>query len=74
MFCNVVAGGSNKNNIDYVTISSTGNSSNFGDISDVLVRYSALSNETRGILLGGYDSAETNTNALCNDCINRRYN
>ena len=51
-------GGTNQNNIDFVTISSTGTATAFGNIHDHLVRYpTGLSNETRGLLIGGYDGS-----------------
>ena len=50
--------GNNLNVIDFVTIASTGTATDFGKISDVLVRYpTGLSNDTRGLLIGGYDGS-----------------
>jgi hypothetical protein len=55
----LVAGGysapvfSFQNNIDYVTISTTGNSIDFGDLTSTLVTICGLSNSTRGIFAGG---------------------
>ena len=41
------------NNIDYITISSTGNATDFGDISTAREGTGGLSNATRGVCLGG---------------------
>jgi len=45
--------GSNNNTIDYVTIATTGNATNFGDRTVALNGPGALSNNTRGVFLGG---------------------
>jgi len=51
-----VVSGSNSNVIDYKTISSTGAMSDFGDLSTAVTAFTACSNGTRGLFLGGYDS------------------
>ena len=43
--------------IDYVTIASTGNASDFGDLSSARHYNSATSNNTRGLSVGGSDSS-----------------
>lgn len=65
IFAGGQGGGSpqNKNVLDFVTIATTGTATAFGSISDVLVRYpTGLSNETRGILIGGYDGSANSEN------------
>ena len=49
----VFAMGSTNNTIDYVTIATTGNATNFGDRTVALNGPGALSNNTRGVFLGG---------------------
>jgi len=49
----VLAMGSNNNTIDYVTITTTGNATNFGDRTVALNGPGALSNNIRGVFLGG---------------------
>ena len=44
---------SESNHIDYITISSTGNSQDFGDLSDGKLRLGASGSSTRGIFAGG---------------------
>ena len=46
-------GGTVDDTIDYVTISSTGNSSDFGNLSEVKVFLDGLSSSTRGVFGGG---------------------
>ena len=63
----IIAGGSRTpsyskvNTIDYITITSTGNSTNFGDLTDVATKFTACSNNTnnRGIM-AGYGEATFN--------------
>ena len=43
------------NTIDYVTIASTGNATNFGDLTVARYGTSSCSNQTRGIFAGGYE-------------------
>ena len=49
------------NTIDFVTIASTGDASDFGDLTRTQSGYGSLSNSTRGVFLGGNDPAYTNT-------------
>jgi hypothetical protein len=46
--------------IEYVTISSTGNSLDFGDRTTSQYNLTALSNATRGIFAGGHNPTNTN--------------
>jgi hypothetical protein len=50
----------NTSNIDYVTISTLGNSTDFGDMSVARRAYGATSNKTRGLFFGGYASSVSN--------------
>ena len=50
----------NTSNIDYVTISTLGNSTDFGDMSVARRAYGATSNKTRGLFFGGYSSSVSN--------------
>ena len=43
------------NTIDFVTIASTGDASDFGDLTLVRQAYGSVSNSTRGVFLGGSD-------------------
>ena len=49
-----------KNNIEYVTISSLGNSQDFGDIPGGRSHLAAMSSKDRGAFAGGYGPAATN--------------
>ena len=49
------------NVIDYVTIASTGNATDFGDLLATGAYLSGLSNQTRGIFSGGYNNNRTDT-------------
>ena len=49
-----------KNNIEYVTISSLGNSQDFGDILGGNSHLAAMSSKDRGVFAGGYGPAATN--------------
>ena len=54
----MAAGGhapSEVNVIDYVTITTAGNSSDFGDLTLARGQHGALSNSTRGVFTGGND-------------------
>ena len=42
------------NVIDFVTIASTGNAADFGDMQDTSYHYATASNQTRGLFAGGY--------------------
>ena len=57
VFCTGYLGGpstySNKNNIDYVTIASTGNAVDFGDSATPAYGLSTVNSTTRGIMAGG---------------------
>jgi len=46
--------------IDYVTISSTGNAQDFGDLTSARFNHSSLSNSTRGLFAGGGTPANSN--------------
>jgi len=50
---------SNSNVIDYVTISSTGNAQDFGDVTAARRGITACSSSTRGLFAGGYQSSPT---------------
>ena len=50
-----VTGGTKQNIIDYVTIATTANAINFGDLTDTIRTLGGCSNETRGIFAGGID-------------------
>ena len=57
-----VTGGTKQNIIDYVTIATTANAINFGDLTDTIRTLGGCSNETRGIFGGGIDDpARLNT-------------
>ncbi len=44
----------NLNTIDYITIATTGNATDFGDLSTARRSSAACSNQTRGLIAGGY--------------------
>ena len=46
--------GSRRKDIDYVTIPTTGNAQDFGDLNSAMVHSGSCSSETRGIWSGGY--------------------
>jgi hypothetical protein len=50
----VFGGGGPSNVIDYVTISSTGNAQDFGDLTSAKVMMAGFSSQTRGVFAGGY--------------------
>lgn len=53
------------NTIDYVTIATTGNALDFGDLTLTLFRVSGCSSSTRGIFAGGFnDVSGINTNVI----------
>tara|TARA_Y100001973_G_C5196612_1_gene334712 strand:+ start:1278 stop:2231 length:954 start_codon:yes stop_codon:yes gene_type:complete len=52
------SGGSSKDNIDYITIASAGNATNFGDALNQEDATSATSNATRGIIAGNGGSGD----------------
>jgi len=45
---------SNSNSIDYITIGTTGNATDFGDLTQARRSLSALANATRGVFVAGY--------------------
>lgn len=61
----VSAGGQNSggriNTIQYVTIASTGNATNFGSLSNNLDQAGACASSTRGLFAGGFTSVRLNT-------------
>ena len=64
-----VAGSPNfTNTIDFVTIATTGNASDFGDGLGQKMKASATGSNTRAIFQGGYVQ---NTVSLCDHSINR---
>ena len=53
--------GSDTNVIDYITIASPGNATDFGDMTEVISRMGSCSNTLRGVFGGGQnDSSRTN--------------
>jgi len=48
------------NSIDYVTITTTGNSQEFGDLNGARSHLAAMSSKERGVFAGGYSPAGTN--------------
>ena len=53
--------GGEVNTIDYVTIDTTGNAIDFGDLTDARRQLASCSNATRGLFGGGYDGVNRNT-------------
>ena len=47
-------GGGTVNTIDYITIATTGNATDFGDLTRTATEGGALANATRGMHTGGY--------------------
>jgi hypothetical protein len=56
--------GTNTNIIDYVEITSTGNATDFGDLSVPLFGVGGLASTTRGIMAGGSNAASTGVNTI----------
>jgi len=60
----VMGGGntpSNVNTIQYITTASTGNSTDFGDLTVARATYGGrASNQTRGVFAGGYSGSDSN--------------
>ena len=56
----VSGSGTSTNQIEYVTISSTGNAQDFGDLRDKSEGVKGFSNQTRGIEFGGFDRSNSN--------------
>ena len=52
------------NTIDYITISTTGNAQNFGDLTDKVSRSGGLSNATRGVVGGGRNASDNPINTI----------
>ena len=56
--------GGNLNTIDYITISSTGNAIDFGDLTAVRAFAASCASSTRGLIAGGVDAPSTATNTI----------
>ena len=56
--------GANLNTIDYITISSTGNAIDFGDLTAVRAFAASCASSTRGIVGGGIDAPNAATNTI----------
>ena len=54
-------GSTYRNGIEYITIASTGNGTDFGNLSSGRRLLSAASSSTRGVFAGGYTSSNVNT-------------
>ena len=50
----------NKAEIDFITIASTGNASDFGDLSEGKNQASATASQTRGVHIGGNNNSSPN--------------
>ena len=50
---------SSTNVIDYITISTTGNATDFGDVSAAMYSSGAVSSKTRAVMMGGYVAPAT---------------
>ena len=59
VFYHAIAAGSHNNTIDYVTISTTGNASDFGDGTASYTDLGGTSDNSRGLILGGGSGAYT---------------
>ena len=57
----VVGGGVSHNTLDYVTMASTGNAVDFGDLVAASYHHSACSSKITGLWAGGYPSGYTDT-------------
>ena len=58
-------GPTRKNTIEFVTIASTGNATDFGDLSEAIGYLGGVSNQNRGLILGGNGpSSPNNTNQI----------
>ena len=55
--------GSSINNINYFDITTTGNSADFGDLTNAREHFGGLSNKTRGVICGG-NSSGTKQNVM----------
>ena len=56
--------GSNINVIDYITIATTGNATDFGDMTVSRRNSGVCSNKTRGLMCGGYTSSDQPSNII----------
>mgnify|MGYP001217720887 CR=1 FL=1 len=54
----------NRNKIDYVTIATTGDAIDFGDLTDALYSMAGTGSSTRGIFAGGYNPAGSSINVI----------
>ena len=52
--------------MDYVTIGSAGNATDFGDLSVVRNHADGASSNTRGLFMGGYNTSESSTSSRLN--------
>jgi len=52
------------NTIDYITIASTGNASDFGDLLATTERLASCSSSTRGLIAGGQNTSSISTNVI----------
>ena len=52
------------NKIEYVTIGSTGNGTDFGDLSATKGNAAGVSSETRGVFAGGGEPSTSGTNTM----------
>ena len=50
------------NNIEFITIATTGNSQDFGDLSETEVYKAGMCSPTRGLFAGGSDPSKSNVN------------
>jgi hypothetical protein len=53
-----------KNTLEYVTIASTGNATDFGDLTGVKYRAATVASNTRGIVAGGLQDFYTTLNVI----------
>ena len=56
-WCGTTPGTAELNIIEYITISTLGNSTDFGDATDAVRQDGALASSTRGVHFGGYDGS-----------------
>ena len=52
------------NTIDYITVSTTGNATNFGDLNNAVLTGGALASRTRGLYFGGEQAPGTQINVI----------
>jgi hypothetical protein len=53
------------NSIDYITIATTGNATNFGDLTYSATELSGVSSGTRAVFAGGEGSVNNPENSMC---------